>query len=342
MTYPPSAQRGAFIAGVDYVLPPRRVTNDDLAALHPDWQVPQVAARTGVHSRHWCTAEETALDLGVQASERLFSRTGFDRSAIDAVLFCTQTPDHVMPPNSTLLQHRLGLSQRLLAMDFTLACSGYVYGIEVARAFVEAGSASQVLVVAAETYSKLCHPDDRGPTTLFGDGGAATIVSGGERRIGRAMLGTDGGRGDCFIVPAGGARQPRSAETARLASDASGNFRTAEHVMMNGGGVLDFIKKDVPPLVRELLAREGLTLADIDLVLFHQASKMSIDYLHRALKIPEAKQFTNLANIGNTVSASIPIALRDAEVAGRLTSGMRVLLVGFGVGLSWGGQVITW
>jgi 3-oxoacyl-[acyl-carrier-protein] synthase III len=342
MTTAPRAAAGAYIAAIDYAVPARVVSNGELAALHPEWNVPQVASRSGVESRHWCGPSETALDLGEAACRQLVKRTGADLGQVDALLFCTQSPDYVMPPNACLLQHRLGLSRRLAALDYSLACSGFVYGLYLGNALISSGAARQVLLVTADTYSKRIHPDDRGPVTLFGDGAAATLLAAGEAAIGAFSLASDGASAGSFMIPAGGAREPSSALTKEPKRDASGNVRTAENIYMDGPAVLDFVKQEIPSLVRALLVQEGLTLEEIDLVVFHQGSRMTLDHLHKALRIPPQKQFSNLAAVGNTVSASIPIALRDAELQGRLKPGMRVLLVGFGVGLSWGACLVDW
>lgn len=333
---------GAYIAGIDYALPARRVSNALLAELHPAWQMDQVALRTGVQERAWCDENETALDLAEAACRTVLTRLNWAVSDIDAVLFCTQSPDHVMPPNACLLQARLGLTKSVAALDFSLACSGFVYGLYLAKALIESGAARRVLLVTAETYSKWMHPDDRGPMTLFGDGAAATLIAGGRSGIGPLSLGTDGRGASIFIIPAGGARQPATADTRQPQTDQSGNVRTAENIYMDGGAVLDFVKKEIPEFVRTLLGQANSSLDLIDLVIFHQASQVSLDHLNRALHIPPEKRFSNLANIGNTVSASIPMALRDAELQGVLKAGRQVLIVGFGVGLSWGGGLLTW
>ena len=332
----------AAIVAIDYALPARVVTNDELERDHPQWKLDQVVKRTGVHARHWCSPDETALDLAVTACERLAARTPAWVADCDAILFCTQSPDYWMPPNACLLQDRLGLPRTTVALDFSLACSGFVYGLYLANALVTSGSARQVLLVTAETYSKWIHPDDRGPLTLFGDGAAVSVVVPSTNGIGPCVLGTDGSGALSFCVPAGAARSPASAETKNAERDLSGNIRTAEHLMMDGPAVLDFVKREIPSFVQEFLAHEGESVDTIDLAVFHQASLLGLDYLNNALKVPDEKRFSNLMNIGNTVSASLPIALRQAEEQGVLIPGMKVLLVGFGVGLSWGAMLVTW
>lgn len=333
---------GAYISSIEFALPERLVTNADLERLHPDWSMDQVAARTGVEQRYWCAADETALDLAETACRRLFSRASVGVSEIDAILFCTQSPDYVMPPNATLLQARLGLKTSVAALDFSLACSGFVYGLYLAKGLIKSGLARHVLLVTGDAYSRLFSLEDRGPATLFGDGAAATLLSAGTDCIGEFVLRTDGSRALSFMVPAGGARIPRSATTAAVKSDAFGARRSDEHIVMNGAAVLDFVKTDVIANVKELLDLAHLTTDGVDLFVFHQASRLALDFLHEALHIPSSKQFVNLASLGNTVSASLPIALSQAERAGRLTPGMKVVIAGFGVGLSWGSCLVTW
>jgi 3-oxoacyl-[acyl-carrier-protein] synthase-3 len=334
-------ERGAFIEAIEYELPLRTQTNAELAELHPNWNMGEIALRTGVKSRHWAAADETALDLAHRACNRLLARVGLERRAVDAVIFCTQTPDHVMPPNACLLQHRLVLSNRVVAFDISLACSGFVYGLYLAKAMILSGC-NRVLLVTADTYSRLIHPDDRGPMTLFGDAAAATLISSGKASIGEFVLGTDGGGATAFIVPAGAARQPRTADTAIPHTDAYGNTRSAESIRMRGNAVLDFVKREIPRNISELLDKAETRLDAIDLFVLHQASNLSTYYVSRALSLPADKVFTNIDHVGNTVSASIAIALADAQTQGVLRPGMHVLLCGFGVGLSWGSCLVQW
>jgi len=333
----------AYIAGIEYTLPSCCVSNTDLAALHPEWNMDQITARTGVTSRRWCDGDETALDIAEIACLNLFSRLDVDPNLVDALLFCTQSPDYPMPPNACLLQTRLGLSRSVAAFDYTLACSGFVYGLFLAQALIKSQSAKLVLLITAETYSKLMDPDDRGTVTLFGDGAAATLVAAGKDGLGLCQMGTDGSGAKHFMVPGGGARNVSSLEQAKLLTRETADILKHEKtITMNGAAILDFIKKEVPSLVNSLLRRSEFTMDDIDLFIFHQGSKITLDYLNAMLHIPKNKQYSNISEKGNTVSSSIPIALYDAEKQGVLKPGMRVMIVGFGVGLSWGGYIINW
>lgn len=303
------------ISGIAYALPSRVVTNEDLAAEHPDWDMSRVQTRTGVLRRHIADGE-TALDLAYRATDKLIAAHPAAKKA-DAILFCTQTPDHVMPPNSALLHEHLALPDGVFALDFTLACSGFVYGLAQAQGLVAAGIASSILLVTADTYSRIIDPDDRGPRVLFGDGAAVTWITSGDRGLVDIAVATSGRDHRGFIVPKG-----------------------SNVLRMDGLQVLGFIQSHVPAQVSELLARNGLSVEDIDLFVFHQASRLALDALRRLLRIPEERMYSNLERVGNTVSASIPMALRDAIDEGRAGPGSRVLLCGFGVGMSWASAIV--
>jgi 3-oxoacyl-[acyl-carrier-protein] synthase-3 len=329
---------GVAVREIAYVLPQRVLTNEALAAEQPEWDMARVALRAGVQSRAVAVEGETALDLSLLACQKLLAAKPQLRGQVDALVCCTQTPDYVMPPNSCLLHERLELGEQVMAFDFNLACSGYVYGLAIARGLISTGVARNLLFVTADTYSKLIHPQDRSARVLFGDGAAASWITTTDTSNGivDVALATAGGQHRCFIVPAGGFRRPKSAETSQEIVDDSKNVRTLEHVHMDGMGILNFVVSRVPVQVNELLERNGWRIDDVDLFVFHQASKMALDSLGRLLRIPPAKMANNLANVGNTVSASIPIAWQQAREAGRCPAGSKVLLCGFGVGLSWG------
>jgi 3-oxoacyl-[acyl-carrier-protein] synthase III len=318
-------------------LPERVVTNDDLGAQNPSWDMDLVGRKTGVLSRRIARDDETALDLGLSACHALFDKAPEARDAIDAILFCTQEGDYVMPPNACLLHNELGLPDGVFASDFNLACSGFTYGLALAQGLIYAGTATNVLLVTAHTYSKYIHPKDRSAMVLFGDGAAATWIaaSDGDEGLLDFDCGTSGKGWNQFWVPAGGARTPRSEKTREQPNAEDGDFRTAEHIHMDGMGVLAFVNSKVPPSVNRVLTRNSLAVDDIKLFVFHQASALALDTLERRLKIPSEKLVRTLEHSGNLVSASIPVALDEAQSRGDLESGDLVLLSGFGVGLSW-------
>ena len=322
--------------------PERSLTNEELKASYPDWDFDRLEKRTGVYRRFVAADGETALDFALRASEQLIAEGAVAAADIDAVIFCTQSPDYVMPPNACLLHGKLGMKPSTLAFDITLACSGYIYGLQLGASLIQSGAARRVLLATADTYSRYIHPGDRATRCLFGDGGAVSVLaeSGNGRGIRDIRCGTSGRHFDKFMIRAGGMRIPRSPETARETVDQSGNVRTPEHIQMEGLGVLSFFNATVPAAVRDILGANQLTLDDIDLFIFHQASQVALDSIGNALQLPRDRMVYDLAETGNLVSASIPAALSRALESGRAKPGQRILLCGFGVGLSWGAAIL--
>jgi 3-oxoacyl-[acyl-carrier-protein] synthase-3 len=328
----------ARIRAIATHLPERVVSNRELEAENPSWNMAAVSDRAGVVARHIAARGETAFDLAAIASEKLLDGLPAKDAAIDAIIFCTQTPDFIMPGNAHLLHDRLRLPDEVLAFDINLACSGFVYGLAIADGLIAAGTASRVLLATADTYSRLIHPKDRSARVLFGDGAGVTLIErcGSAEGFASFMLASHGKQFGKFYVPAGGMRLPHSAATAEAATDRSGSVRTQEHIQMDGMGVWSFINSAAPRQIRAHIEKHGLELADIDHLILHQASGMTLDSLVKILGVDPGKVHRNLAQVGNTVSASIALCLADVLRAGRVKTGERVLLSGFGVGLSYG------
>lgn len=325
------------IDAIGYALPSRVVSNQDLRASYPDWDWPHLEKRTGVLSRHIAGPDETAVDFAEQACRALMAEGRLDLETIDALIFCTETPDHTIPPNATVLHGRLEMRPSVWAFDINLGCSGFVYGLALARSLILSRSVRRVLFATGDTYSRLINEGDRSARSLFGDGSAVTVLS--SRPKGGVLdveMATSGRHGNRFIVRAGGTRMPRSAETAIASRDRSGNLRAPDNIEMDGLGVLTFFNNAVPSQVRLVLERNGLHVSDVDLFVFHQASDVALKGIQRSLSIPDEKMFIAIHDIGNLVSASIPVALRLAIEQGRVGEGSLVFLCGFGVGLSWG------
>ncbi len=330
---------GIQIKEIEYFLPINKKTNEDLQKENPEWDVEKVAAKTGIYSRHIAGEDETALDLAIKAVEKLFAKTSVKKEDIDGIIFCTQSPDYLMPSNSFLIHERFDFDKSIWAFDYNLACSGYVYGLCIARGFIETGMAKNIMLITSDTYSKYIHEKDRSTINLFGDGAAVTIVSktdSDEVGIIDASLSSSGKEYKSFYIPSGGSRIPRSKTSKEEIKDRSGNIRHSENIHMNGFAVWKFISRIVPQQIQEILRNNNLTIDDVDFLGFHQASKLTLDSLAKALKISNDKIYTNLEKIGNTVSSSIPIALKDAMEEKKLKRGDLIVLSGFGVGLSWG------
>jgi 3-oxoacyl-[acyl-carrier-protein] synthase-3 len=335
----------AAISAIEYHLPEKTVTTEDLAAQFPEWSVAKIDEKTGIRTRHIAAEGECSSDLAVAAARKLFASGACSPESIDYVLFCTQSPDYFLPTSACLIQDRLGIPTTAGALDFNLGCSGFVYGLGLAQGLIATGQASRILLLTAETYSKFIHPRDKSVRTVFGDAAAATLLTAADRPdplIGPFVYGTDGSGGGNLIVPTGGLRRPRTAESGVEAEDGAGNVRSQNSLYMSGGDIFTFTLDSVPQAVHALLQKAAITPGDVDLFVFHQANRYMLEHLRKRMKIPSEKFQLSMEHCGNTVSSTIPIALKHAALEGRLPHGARVLLVGFGVGYSWGATMLRW
>jgi len=333
----------AAIAAIEYHLPESVLGTDDLAREFPQWSVEKIESKTGIRERHIAAENECASDLGIAAARKLFASGAAQPADIDFLLFCTQSPDYFLPATACLIQTALGIPTSAGALDFNLGCSGFVYGLGLAKGLIETGQASSVLLITAETYSKFIHPRDRSVRTIFGDAAAATLLRAEDRDtelIGPFVYGTDGAGAGNLMVAAGGMRKPLAGEAA--VEDGEGNWRGPGNLYMNGAELFSFTMTAVPASVNALLHRTNTTLADYDLFVFHQANRYMLNHLRKSLAIPEERFCIALEHCGNTVSSTIPIALKQAVGEGRLKAGDRVMLLGFGVGYSWGATSVVW
>jgi 3-oxoacyl-[acyl-carrier-protein] synthase-3 len=332
----------AAIRAIEYHLPENVSSAADLARQFPDWSVDRITAKIGIVNRHLAGSAECASDLAVRAAEKLFESGVCGPQEIDYVLLCTQSPDYFLPTTACLLQDRLGIPTSAGALDFNLGCSGYVYGLGLCEGLISSEQATRVLLLTAETYSKYLHPSDRGVRALFGDAAAATLVAAvdvDEALLGPFVYGSDGRGAPNLIVRSGGARCPRPPETAH-GRGASDPVNPADCLYMDGPEIFKFTLDIVPKSVQRLLDKSAKSLGDIDLFVFHQANRHMLDHLRKRLGIPEEKFHVFMENCGNTVSSTIPIALKNAMDEGRLAAGCLVMLVGFGVGYSWGATLL--
>lgn len=321
----------AQIKAIDYYLPAGRLTNIELASAFPEWSIDKISKKTGISERRLAAKDECSSDLAVEAALKLFA-SGVDPAAIEFVLLCTQSADYFLPTTACLVQERLGIPTTCGALDFNLGCSGYVYGLSLAKGLIETGQVCRVLLLTAETYSKFIGHNDKSVRAIFGDAGSATLLEGTRRAdaalaIGPFSFGSDGSGATSLIVKQGGARD---------------YFEHEPELHMNGPEIFNFTLKAVPESLGSVLEKSGETIDDIDLFIFHQANRYMLDHLRMKLGIPHKKFVVDMTDCGNTVSSTIPIALRRAADEGRLCSGMRVLLCGFGVGYSWASTIIRW
>lgn len=338
MEYSPSIG----INAIAYSLGESIVTNEQLQKENPSWDMSKTVERTGVYLRPIARPETTALDLGFKASLAVLNNLNARVEDVDALIFCTQTPDHILPPNSTLLHGRLKMRHDVMAFDISHACSGFMYSVGIARSLVASGTAKKVLVVTADTYSRLIHPEDRSVRPLFGDGAAATVVSAEEPRL-RVLdmsFGTAGKHADRFIVQNGGSKNPNRCSTSQISVDRSGRINSPDHIYMDGLGVLSFFNHAIPKAVREIVARNGKSLNDVSLFVFHQASRLALQGIAKNLDISDERMLIDMGSTGNLVSSSIPVILAGILAQRKVPTGSLILLGGFGVGLSWSTALI--
>ncbi|MGA2406158.1 MAG: ketoacyl-ACP synthase III [Bacteroidales bacterium] len=334
----------AFLTYSAYYLPEGHLTNEMINKDHPEWSVDKIASKTGIYSRSIAEENQFSSDLGVFAAQKLFAENNINPIDIDYILFCTQSPDYLLPTTACIIQDKLGIDKSTGALDFNLGCSGYVYGLGLAKALIVSAQAKKVLLITAETYSKFIHKLDRGNKTLFGDGASASLISVTSdshlsATIGNFVFHTDGSGFDKLIVKNGGMKRRSLIGTDIL--DEEGQFlRNDNNLYMDGKSIFEFTSFVVPPLIDKSLTQSGLVTNDIDLFIFHQANEFMLQTVRKRCKIPEEKFFIFIKNCGNTVSSTIPIALKEAQNQGRVTKGSRVLIAGFGVGLSAGISIL--
>jgi 3-oxoacyl-[acyl-carrier-protein] synthase III len=322
------------IGGWGKYLPKRIMPNSELAEL-VDTSDEWIRARTGIGERRIAAPEETTCTLAVQAARQALERAQVAAEDLDLIIVATCTPDYSnMPATASLVQHALGASHAG-AFDLNAVCSGFLYGLATGSQFIVSGAYRSVLVIGAEVFTRILDWQDRSTCVLFGDAAGAVVLQPSEVPGGLLsfVLGSDGAGACSLYVPAGGSRQPASAETVA---------QREHYVQMQGRDVFRFATRVLPDSVLQALQAANLTTDDIDLLIPHQANTRIIDAAVRRLKLSESVVFSNVERYGNTSAASIPVALCEAVEGGLVQAGATLVLSGFGAGLSWGSAVWKW
>lgn len=329
----------AYIKGISYYLPEKVVTNEELIKEFPEWSVDKVAKKVGVYSRHVAGENETAGDMAEKAALRLFDEYKISPNEIDFVLLCTQSPDYFLPSTACILQNRLGIPTSAGALDYNLGCSGCVYGLAMAKGLIAGGIAKNILLLTAETYNKYLHPSDKSNRSIFGDGAAACLISTeGFAKIGEFSLGTDGSGAENLILETGAARKKEV--TGKNTVDEDGHQKYDDYLYMNGSAIFNFTLDAVPVMLKKILEKNHLEKEQIDYFVFHQANKFMLNTIRKVCVLPKEKFYVNLEETGNTVSSTVLIGLKQCLDSGTINKNMKVMVCGFGVGLSWGGTVL--
>jgi len=335
------AVRGVRMAGVASAVPETVRTPADEAVRFPNDNIDKLAQSTGVIERHTATTL-CASDLGEAAARRVLEALGWEPQSIDLLVFVTQTPDHRLPANACLVQARLGLSDGCMAYDVSLGCSGFVYGLGQASSILASmGAGKRAVLVVGDTISRLVSPSDKSTVFLFGDGASAIALEGNPAAPAMHFtFGTDGRGGNHLLVPAGALRRPAGPDTAERRVREGGNQRSDEDLFMNGAEVFAFTLRAVPGLVQRTLGDAAWTGDAVDFFVFHQANAMMLKHLGKKLGVPEAKMPLSLDKFGNTSGASIPITMSHALRSELTGAARKLLMVGFGVGFSWGAAAV--
>lgn len=335
----PNFEMPSRIHSTRYFLPPTTYTNADFFAEFPELKGSSIE-KTGVKSRQVAQKNEVSSDFALAAAELLIAEEGIDRSTIDFILYNSADLDYYTPATSCVLQGKLGLPVTCGAMDIVNGCSSFVYALGMASGIIETMGANNVLLLTSSVLTKFIHPRDKGNRFLFGDGAAATLITRSETpQIGPFVYGTDGAGYEKIIIRDGFARFPLSETSFVERTDEYGNTTSDACFAMDGTAIFLFSNRRVPVLIDGLLAKAALTKNDIDLFIFHQPNVFLNEHLRHKMGIPPERFFHCMENFGNTVQSTIPIAIREAQLAGKLKPGMRVLFAGFGTGLSWAATI---
>ena len=328
----------ACINAISFYQPEQIISGEEFQKLLPKTDVAKVEKVIGVLEHHVAPDNVTASDLAVKAAEKLFKENSIIPKDIDFIIFCTQSADYFLPSTACIIQSRLGIPKTAGAYDYDLGCSGYIYGLMMAKGFIFAGIAKNILLLTGDTMSKNFHPEDNN-RLLFGDAATATLIStDGKAEIGDFVLGSDGTGYDKLIVKNGAFRHRKL--TGKVCVDDSGNKRYEDFFYMDGESIFNFTLDCVPKLINDVNEKNHLHNDDIDYYVFHQPNKFMLNTIRKIVKIPKEKFYIDIEKNGNTTSSTVPIGLKKSIDAGNIHTGNVVMIAGFGVGLSWGGTVL--
>ena len=335
---------GMTVRGISWCVPEKVETNEFLVQEFGTWTPEKILHKTGILKRHVAEPGVPASHYHAMVANKFFEEhPEIERDSIDMLVVCTETRDYIAPATACVVHGLLGLRKTCGAVDYELGCSGYLYGLGIAKGFIVSGIARRVLLTTGDVVAKYAHRQDKSVRTIVGDGFTATLLEASENdRVTGFDFGSDGTGFRDIIIEAGAEAMPYSETTGQAYTNRFGNMHSKENIYMDGRKVLEFSVGQVPGSVARTLERAGLKMEDIDLVVFHQASQLLLERVRDALGVPPEKFVIDLAETGNTVSSTVPIALARAAASGRLKAGMKVLVSGFGVGLSWGTAVIEW
>jgi 3-oxoacyl-[acyl-carrier-protein] synthase-3 len=316
---------GVKISFIDYYVPESLVNNQEIVSVMPGWTEDKIYSKIGIKYRHRSEQNQTSLDLATSACLKIADKV--DLSKVESLILCTQSPEYLLPTGACILQQRIGLNSNTMCFDFNLGCSGYVYGLAIAKGLIQSNIIKNCLLVTADTYTKYLDQNDGSNRAIFGDGASATYLESSlENQIFNFVFGTDGSGSNNLIVRGGATKEIQN---------------IAPTLYMNGAEIFNFTNYSVPILVSNTLKENGMEMEDIDYFVFHQANMYMLEHLRKKIGIPKEKFIVDMENFGNTVSTTIPIVLANKInlLVNQLVN-KKIMLVGFGVGYSWGAVII--
>ncbi len=330
----------SYIKAIDFYLPEAVLKTTDLSNEFPEWPAEKITSKIGIEERHISGKNEFVSDMAVKAALNLFNNYNISPADIDYILLCTQSPDYFLPTTACVVQDRLGIPISAGALDFNQGCSGYIYGLSLAKGLVAGGIAKNILLITSETYTKYIHDKDKGNRAIFGDAATASLIStDGLAKIEKFTLGSDGSGAANLIVKNGASRNPE--KDGAVTYNDLGNPISGDHLFMDGSAIFNFTLATVPNLVKEILNKHDLLLNDVSKFIFHQANSYLLKHLQKKIGIADDRFVIDMSLLGNTVSSTIPIALKRQIDNKKSNSKDKWLLAGFGVGYSWGSCIIT-
>ena len=328
------------ISGISATVPKNISRNIDMAGFIPKEEIEKTINSIGIIEKRFVDADTCASDLCFSAAEKLIAEMNIDRTTIDVLIFMSQTPDYKIPATAPILQNRLRLSKNTAAFDVGLACSGYVYSLSIAFAYASLPGINRILLLDGETFTKIVNPRDKVNAPLYGDAGSATIIEKGNFGQSYFSLNTDGSGFEAIKINAGGYRNMSNSENIIEQTDKEGNVRSEHQIYMDGGEVFNFTMREIPRDIKNILAISNTNLEGIDYLVFHQANKFMTDFFSKKLKLPVNKVPYCLDKFGNTSSSSIPLTISSELYAILKNTRKKIMISGFGAGLSWGTAIL--
>lgn len=323
------------IDSIALAFPAKELGNDQLAREFQKWDAEKIASKTGIQSRYIVSDSEYSSDLATRATEKVIKNGGFVPNDFDLLVVISQTPDYLLPGLASLVHYRVGFPEDMKILDINQGCSGFPYGLWLVNALIEAGEASRAILVTADTYSRILSTQDQSTRTIFGDGASASIIEkspSSSAGLVTSKFGTDGS-GSGSLIAGNGIRLPRSSVSNLMTA---GGAEHKPSLFMDGPAILKFALRVVPQLLEDLMSQAGLRQEDVDYFVFHQANAFILKLLRESIGLPVNKFPIQMEKYGNTVSTTLPTVIREN---GLLAPGRTLALVGFGVGLSWGGVI---